>query len=146
MDNKSRYKTANISKHHFSNSSNAKSANQLRVNEVNLFCQINMQKSKQGALDLVTYLGGQTSSSQHISLIQEPYCYENRVCFLRKTNMDLLYFDTKDKHQPPRTAIYASKRANLMMLPQLTSRDCVAALWMQANGHSVVVCSLLNDR
>ena len=104
-----------------------------------------MQKSKQGALDLVRYLGEQTNSSQHISLIQEPYCYENRVCFLRKTNMDLLYFDTKDKHQPPRTAIYASKRANLMMLPQLTSRDCVAALWMQANGHSVVVCSLYLD-
>ena len=69
MDNKSQYKTAKISKHHFSNSSNAKSVNQLRVNEVNLFCQINMQKSKQGALDLVRYLGEQSSSSQHISLI-----------------------------------------------------------------------------
>ena len=55
------------------------------------FSQVNLNRSHTAANDLTAFLADHHGQSELISLIQEPYCYRNKVCCLNKKNMDLLY-------------------------------------------------------
>ena len=106
------------------------------------FSQVNLNRSHTAANDLTAFLADHHGQSELISLIQEPYCYRNKVCCLNKKNMDLLY---KQGSGRPRAAIYSTLGAGLTVIPELTTVDCVTALWPQHKDRDVVVCSAYLD-